>query len=95
MKAVVKKKKRYLFLKIVLLIFMIYTVISLIQLYADTYENKQLRAAQLEEQKQREQRIEDLEKLYEGSTGDLVEYFAREKLDYVYPGEEVYQIIGD
>ena len=96
MKAIVRKKKRYLFFKIVLLIFAIYSVITLIQLFADTYNNLQIKAELKEEEKQRKQRIEEMERM-QGSADndDLVEFFARSKLDYGFPDEEHYQIIGE
>ena len=74
-----------------LLLFVIYIIFSLAQLYTNLSQNKQGLAELRQMQQDREAKNEELKQLLEnGTQDDMIEHNAREKLDYVYTDEEVY-----
>lgn len=96
MKAVARKKKKgSLFVKLLLLAFILYSIYSLVQMYTGLAESSQLLAEKRESEQELMLRNQELEKLLEeGNQGDMIEQAARSKLGYAYSDETVYTDIS-
>lgn len=88
--AVVKKRKSII-LRILLLIFAVYVVISLTNLEIKLSERRrELKNGEAVLEKKNIQ-IDELERLLKnGTEAELIEKAARERLGYVYPNEQVF-----
>lgn len=90
-----KNAKQSILLRIALLGFAVYLVYSMISLQSQLAQSKK----QLEQEKnkivQRYATVNELKELLEnGSKDDLIEREARDKLDFVFKNEEVYEDIS-
>lgn len=96
MKAIAaKRKKGNLWIKLLLLAFVIYSIVSLAKLYGGLAENSRLLAEQKEIEQEYLLGNQELEQLLEeGNQGDLIERAARNKLGYAYSDETVYTDIS-
>lgn len=96
MKAVARRKKKgSLFIKILLLAFILYSIYSLVQMYTGLAQSSQLLAEKRESEQELMLRNQELEKLLEeGNQGDRIERAARSKLGYAYSDEKVYTDIS-
>lgn len=96
MKAVARRKKKgSLFIKILLLAFILYSIYSLVQMYTGLAQSSQLLAEKRESEQELMLRNQELEKLLEeGNQGDMIERAARSKLGYAYSDEKVYTDIS-
>lgn len=90
-----KSDRSGLFFRVALLVFAIYTLYSMISLQSDLVsyraELKQKKEAKVQQCIANEN-LKNL--LTNGSQKELIEHAAREKLDYVYANEEVYEDIS-
>ncbi|MGI6270282.1 MAG: FtsB family cell division protein [Candidatus Howiella sp.] len=89
-----KKQKSILF-RICILIFVIYTIVSLTSLQMKLIESRNELASveeQVEQQKLKNQELLSL--LQTGDEKDFIERAARDRLGYVYADEEVYTDIA-
>ena len=90
-----KSDKSGLFFRIALLIFAIYTLYSMISLQSELVSVRAELKQKQEEKAQHHISNENLKNLLtNGSQKELIEHAAREKLDYVYANEEVYEDIS-
>ena len=92
-----QKKKHSIILRVMVLavsLFLIFDLVSLYSTYSDSVEEYELKMAEYDQKKAN---IDSLKNLLEtGSTEDIIEQAARERLGYVYPNEEIYtDISGD
>ena len=96
MKAVARKKRKgSLFVKLLLLAFILYSIYSLVQMYTGLAKSSQLLAEKRESEQELTLRNQELEKLLEeGNQGDMIERAARSKLGYAYSDEKVYTDIS-
>ena len=96
MKAIARKKgKGSLFVKLLLLAFILYSIYSLVQMYTGLAKSSQLLAEKRESEQELTLRNQELEKLLEeGNQGDMIERAARSKLGYAYSDEKVYTDIS-
>ncbi|MBQ2676342.1 MAG: septum formation initiator family protein [Clostridia bacterium] len=87
--------KKSVIFRVALLLFAVYTIYSMISLQAELAENKKILAQKQALITQKQISNDDLKYLLEkGSEKDLIERAARDKLDYVYQNEEVYEDIS-
>lgn len=94
MKAERKKKKRSIFLRVALLAFSVYVVVTLVQLQLELKEKKDQENAILAEIERQERLNEDLQNKLE-NVDEYLEQQAREN-GMARPGEQIYQEIpGD
>lgn len=94
MKAERKKKKRSIFLRVALLAFSVYVVVTLVQLQLELKEKKDQENAILAEIERQERLNEDLQNKLE-NVDEYLEQQAREN-GKARPGEQIYQEIpGD
>lgn len=90
-----KSDKSGLFFRVALLIFAIYTLYSMISLQSELVAVRAELKQKQEEIAQRQISNEELENLLSnGTQKELIERAARDKLDYVYANEEVYEDIS-
>ncbi len=90
-----KSDKSGLFFRIALLVFAIYTLYSMISLQSKLVSYRVVLMQKKEEKAQQcasNKKLKDL--LSNGTQKELIEHAAREKLDYVYANEEVYEDIS-
>ena len=91
----IKSDKSGLFFRIALLIFAIYTLYSMISLQSELVAVRAELKLKQEEIAQRQISNEELENLLSnGTQQELIERAARDKLDYVFANEEVYEDIS-
>ena len=85
------KKRRSVILRILLLVFAVYTAFSLVSLQMELVSAKKElseKQAILSEKKARINELNDL--LENGTEKELIEKAARDRLGYVYPDEQIY-----
>ena len=87
-------KMHFLLLHIALLAFAVYTIYSMISLQAVLAKNREILDNKNKEISQRQITNSELEHLLTKSKDEIIERAAREKLDYVYQNEEVYEDIA-
>ena len=87
--------KKSVFFRVALLLFAGYTIYSMIALQSELINSRKLLSEKQELIAQRQITNDELEYLLSsGSEKDLIERAARDKLDYVYANEEVYEDIS-
>lgn len=90
---------RYVLLCVVILLFAIYSVVTLVDLYSQIGEKKDELEAIKDEITIQEIKNEEMDALYNSSDeefSDYVEQIAREDLDYIRQGERVFvNVSGD
>ena len=80
-----------MFFKVVVLVFVFYSIFSLAQLNITMANNRKEKAALQLQIEDLQQNVDDLNTLLqEGTKEDLIERAARQKLGYVYTDEQVY-----
>ena len=88
-------KGKSIVLRIALLAFAVYMVYSMISLQAQLSQYKKELVQLQTEQSEKKISNEELKELLEsGSTDDLIERAARDKLDFVFENEQVYEDIS-
>ena len=88
-------KGKSILLRIALLGFAIYMVYSMISLQSQLAQSKKTLSEKQNEISQRNVDIDELKSLLKnGSKDDLIERAARDKLDFVFENEEVYEDIS-
>lgn len=86
-----KNKKVNMFFKIVVLVFVFYSIFSLAQLNIAMSNNRKEKSALQTQINDLQQNVDELNYLLqEGTKEDLIERAARQKLGYVYTDEQVY-----
>lgn len=87
----VKKKRKSVLLRVLLLAFSVYILVSLIRFQLQLTESRQQLAEKTAELEAKNLEISELEQLLDsGTEAQLVERAARERLGYVYPDEQVH-----
>lgn len=86
--------KMHFLLHIALLAFAIYAIYSMISLQAVLAKNNDVLKEKQREVSEKHISNAELEHLLTKSKDDIIERAAREKLDYVYQNEEVYEDIA-
>ena len=87
----VKAKNKSVLLRLLIVAFCAYMLISLVGLYGDLQETRAQLADVQTEINETTLRIEEQTNLLENSTQqELIEKAARERLGYVYPNEQVF-----
>lgn len=90
-----KKHNKSLFLRIALLCFAVYMVYSMISLQAQLAQKKQELQKELDAINEQKMSIDEINQLLKsGSKDELIERAARDKLDFVFKNEEVYEDIS-
>lgn len=86
-----KKRRKSILLRLLVLGVSVYMVVTLVGLW-NTLNTKEKQFASLQGQLDKEQReVDNLKSLLsDGSTAQIIEKAARERLGYVYSNEEVY-----
>ncbi len=87
----VKTEKKSILLRLLIVAFCVYMLISLASLYSELTDSREQLAEVQTEIDETSSRIEEQTNLLENSTQEeLVEKAARERLGYVYPNEQVF-----
>lgn len=87
----VKKKRKSVLLRVLLLAFSVYILVSLIHFQVQLSESRQQLVEKTAELEAKNLEISELERLLDsGTEAQLVERAARERLGYVYPDEQVH-----
>ncbi len=87
----VKRKNKSILLRLLIVAFCAYMLISLVGLYGELQETRAQLTDVQTEINETELRIEEQTNLLENSTQhELIEKAARERLGYVYPNEQVF-----
>ena len=90
-----KRKSKHIFFRLVLLAFSVYTIYAMIAWQSQLMANKKIlneKEKQVSAKKISNQELEEL--LKSGSEKDLIERAARDKLDYVFANEQVFEDIS-
>lgn len=86
-----KKARKSILLRLAVLAFAVYMIISLTSLWSQLVAGQKELALLESDAKERELRIAELTRLVEdGDEAELIEKAARERLGYVYADEQVY-----
>lgn len=87
----VKKRRKSVILRLLLLAFSVYILISLINYQVQLTNHRRDLAEKQSTLEAKNLEVSELERLLEGGTeSQLIERAARERLGYVYPDEQVY-----
>ncbi len=87
-----KDNKKQIIFRVALLCFAVYMIYDMISLQASLAENRKILKEKQAYIAEKQISNEELENLLEsGSDIDLIERAARDKLDYVYENEEIYE----
>lgn len=94
-KAERKRRNRSIIFRLALLCFAVYMVYSMISLQAQLAQKKQELQKELDAISEQKMSIDEINQLLKsGSKDELIERAARDKLDFVFKNEEVYEDIS-
>lgn len=86
-----KRGGRWIVLRVALLVFCVYAMVSIGSLQAQLLSGRRELARLNREKEEKTQRVAELVTLLDdGTEREFIEHAARERLGYVYPGEKVY-----
>lgn len=89
------KRRNGIFLKIALLGFAVYMVYSMISLQSQLSQKKKELSAHLDSISSQKLEIDQMKELLKsGSKDELIERAARDKLDFIFKNEEIYEDVS-